>query len=209
MTGGGVLLLWPVPGDQDLIVSRVRERIMGLPEVCPRSKGQRSGRSIWVLTYRKMKKKQAIPGGVSIGPSQTAQPGPADSQGRSGQKPGKPGPPPRVGKTGTSPAGGGPRNQEQNQQWVPAHWAPGSSLFTVHGVIQDEGRGGQNVPLARAQCSVALCPHASPARLGPAGPSLNSRAQELSQAGKQSSPFRPKATRLAFTASLFLTGSCK
>lgn len=86
---------------------------------------------------------------------------------------------------------------------------PGSSLFRVHSVTLDDGRGGQNVPLAWAQFSVALHSHASPARLGPARPSLDGGAQRLSQAGKQLSPFRLKATRLALAVPLFLTGSCK
>lgn len=126
----------------------------------------------------------------------------ADSQVKSGQKPGKPGPPPRVDKTGPSPARGGPGNLGRIGNGPLS--ALCSSLLVGHIVILDNGRGGQNVPVAWAQCGAAQCPHARPAQPSPARPSLDSQARQLSPSGRRTiQPFQAESHQAGIPCTCF------
>lgn len=157
--------------------------------------------------------------GCAQSPSQAAQPGQETSEScmegpqvESGQRPGrirgltqgwqnrqKP-----SQRQSREPGGGrGGEGGLQNQQWAPTYppahpswWAQDPPWGRQ---MPDNGLGGQHLSVYGHG---AVLP-------GPARPSVDSQAQWLSQAGRQFSPFRPRAAGLASPAPLFLSGSCK
>lgn len=140
-------------------------------------------------------------------PDGTTRPG--DFRERHGRPPGgqarnqaESGAAPKVGKTGVSPARDSPTNLGAESALGP----PGL-LLDPPGRAQDHHRGRQMPDNGLGGQSPSVRGHGA-AVPGPAWPAPDSLAQWLSQGGRQSSPFRPRAARLA-PPPLCVSGSCK